>query len=94
MSHLRFPLRFRYVDIIRYMRVSIADAQSKLSQLIKAVEDGEAVTICRDDVPVADLVPTKEADAGSRGKPKFGTMKGRIVIHDPDWWKAEENSTI
>jgi len=20
-------------------------------------------------------------------KPKFGTLKGRIVINDPEWWK-------
>jgi prevent-host-death family protein len=88
MRHLRFQIgRYHWHD----MRVSIADAQSELSRLIKAVEDGEAVTICRDGVPVADLVRTKEADAGSRGNPKFGTMKGRIVIHDPDWWKSEEH---
>ena len=81
MSRLRFQIRS---ISLHYMRVSIADAQSELSQLIKAVEDGEAVTICRDGVPVADLVRTKETDDGSRGKPKFGTMKGRIIINDPD----------
>jgi hypothetical protein len=29
-------------------------------------------------------VPTK---ASTGEKPKFGTLKGRVVIHDPDWWK-------
>jgi prevent-host-death family protein len=66
------------------MKVSVADAKNKLPELIKAAEDGESVTICRRGVPVVDLVPTK-ASAGE--KPKFGTLRGRVVIHDPDWWK-------
>ena len=65
------------------MKVSVADAKNKLPKLIKTVENGEPVTICRRGVPVVDLVPTKEA----RKKPKFGTLAGRIIIHDPDWWK-------
>jgi prevent-host-death family protein len=72
------------------MKVSVADAKNKLPELIRAVEDGEAVTICRRGEPVADLVRTKKA---GRHKPKFGTLKGKIIIHDPDWWKpmtAEE----
>lgn len=66
------------------MKVSVADAKNKLPELIKAAEDGEAVTICRRGVPVVDLVPTR-APAGE--KPKFGTLKGRVVIYDPEWWK-------
>ena len=67
------------------MKVSVADAKNKLPELIRAVEDGEAVTICRRGAPVVDIVRTKKA---SRNKPKFGTLKGKIIIHDPDWWKA------
>jgi prevent-host-death family protein len=66
------------------MKVSVANAKNKLPELINAVEDGEAVTICRRGVPVVDLVPTK-ASAGE--KPQFGTLKGRVVVHDPEWWK-------
>jgi prevent-host-death family protein len=66
------------------MRVSVADAKNKLPELIKAVEDGEPVTICRRGVPVVDLIRTK---ASSGEKPKFGTLRGRIVINDPDWWR-------
>ena len=71
------------------MKVSVADAKNKLPELIKAAEDGEAVTICRRGVPVVDLVPTK---ASTEEKPRFGTLKGRIIIRDPEWWKpmAEE----
>ena len=42
------------------MKVSVADAKNKLPELIKAVENGETVTICRRGVPTVDLVRTKE----------------------------------
>ncbi len=66
------------------MRVNVADAKNKLPELIKAVEDGESVTICRRGVPVVDIVRTKEP---TRRKRRLGTLKGKIQILDPDWWK-------
>ena len=66
------------------MKVSVADAKNKLPKLIKAAEKGERVTICRRGKPVADLVRTASSN---RKKPKFGTLKGKVIIHDPDWWK-------
>jgi prevent-host-death family protein len=66
------------------MKVSVADAKNKLPELIKVVEDGESITICRRGVPVVDLVRTKEP---SRKKRTLGTLKGKIQVLDPDWWK-------
>jgi len=66
------------------MEVSVADAKNKLPELIKAVEDGERVTICRRGVPVVDLVRTQKP---TRKKRPLGTLKGQIQIVDPDWWK-------
>jgi prevent-host-death family protein len=66
------------------MKVSVADAKNKLPELIKAVENGGQVTICRHGKPVADLVRTK---APARKKPKLGTLKGKVAVHDPSWWK-------
>jgi prevent-host-death family protein len=66
------------------MKVSVADAKNKLPELIKAVEDGEPVTIYRRGTPVVDIVRTTKA---SHEKPRFGTLKGRVIVHDPDWWK-------
>ena len=66
------------------MQVSVADAKNKLPELIKAVEDGEPVTICRRGVPVVDIVRTRKP---SRKPRKLGTWKGKIQILDPDWWK-------
>ena len=66
------------------MKVSVAEAKNRLPELIKAVEDGEPVTICRRGTPVVDIIRTATSD---REKPEFGTLKGKVVIHDPDWWK-------
>lgn len=73
------------------MQVSVADAKNKLPELIKAVEDGESVTICRRGVPVADIVRTAKPRRTQR---KLGTLKGRIQITDPDWWKPMADDEI
>lgn len=74
-----------------HMNVSVADAKNKLPELIKAVEGGEPVTICRRGVPVVDIVPTKKTTAQ---KPKFGTLRGKIKILDPDWWKPMTDEEV
>jgi len=73
------------------MQVSVADAKNKLPELIKAVEDGEPVTICRRGVPVVDIVRTKMR---SRKKPMLGTLRGKIKIVDPDWWKPMTDKEV
>ena len=66
------------------MEFSVADAKNKLPELIKAVEHGEPVTICRHGVPVVDIVRTKKPNGKQR---VLGTQRGKIEILDPDWWK-------
>ena len=66
------------------MKVSVADAKNKLPKLIRAAEQGQRVTICRHGKPVVDLVRSGWA---KRKKPRLGTLKGRIIVHDPNWWK-------
>ena len=61
------------------MKVSVAEAKNKLSQLIQFVERGESVTICRHGRPVVDLVP---AGSGQTLAPKFGTLKGKVAPVD------------
>jgi len=58
--------------------------QNKLPELIKAVEDGERATICRRGHPVMDIVWTQAPNSCLR---KFGTMRGKIKIHDHNWWR-------
>lgn len=73
------------------MKVSVAEAMNQLPRLIRAVEDGESVTICRDGTPVVDIVRTSRARTE---KPKFGTMKDRVRVLDPDWWKPMTDDEV
>ena len=73
------------------MQVSVADAKNKLPELIKAVEDGEPVTICRRGVPVVDIVRTKKPVPRSRPS---GPSRGKIQILDPDWWKPMTDEEV
>lgn len=41
------------------MRISITEAKKRLPKLLKVVEDGEEITICRRGMPVAGLVRSK-----------------------------------
>jgi prevent-host-death family protein len=73
------------------MKVSVAEAKNKLPQLIKAVEDGESVTICRHGTPVVDIVRTTKADSE---KPRFGTLKGKVTVVDAGWWTPMTNDEV
>ena len=73
------------------MEFSVADAKNKLPELIKAVENGESVTICRRGVPVVDIVRTNKSSGKER---KLGTLKGQIKINDPDWWKPMTDQEV
>jgi prevent-host-death family protein len=73
------------------MQVSVADAKNKLPELIKAVEDGQPVTICRRGVPVVDIVRTKKPP---RQKRTLGTLKGKIQVLDPNWWKPMADEEV
>lgn len=77
--------------IMVFMKVSVAEAKDRLPELIKAAEKGETVTICRRGEPVADIVRTTKCNGE---KPKFGTLKGRIAINDPDWWKPMSDEEV
>ncbi|HSU61150.1 MAG TPA: type II toxin-antitoxin system prevent-host-death family antitoxin [Bryobacteraceae bacterium] len=74
------------------MTVNLGDARDKLSQLIQAVIDGEQVTITRHGEPVVDLVRTQAPEKDN--VPKFGTMKGKIIIHDPVWQKPQTDEEL
>ena len=73
------------------MKVSVAEAKNTLPKLIKAVEEGESVTIYRHGTPVVDIVRTTKADSQ---KPKFGTLKGKVTALDADWWKPMSDEEV
>ena len=57
--------------------VNVHQAKTQLSRLLVQVENGEEVVIARNRKPVARLVPVQR-----RGKPRFGSWKGRISVDD------------
>ena len=65
-------------------KVSVAEAKNRLPELIKAVENGESVTICRRGQPVAELVRARQKIAVG---PEFGRLSRLKIELDPDWWK-------
>jgi prevent-host-death family protein len=73
------------------MKVSVAEAKNTLPKLIKAVEDGESVTIYRHRTPIVDIVRTTKAGPE---KPKFGTLRDKVTVLDPDWWKPMTNDEV
>ena len=60
------------------VRVNIAEAKARLSELIDAALKGEAVIIARRNTPVVKLT----AVTSRTSTPKFGMFKGRIRISD------------
>jgi prevent-host-death family protein len=62
------------------MEISVADAKNRLSQVIRAMEEGEPVLITRNGKPVAQLVPP----AKGRRKVILGAMRDRIRLL-PGW---------
>jgi prevent-host-death family protein len=73
------------------MKVSVAEAKNTLPKLIKAVEEGESVTIYRHGTPVVDIVRTTKADPK---KPKFGTLTGKVTALDDGWWKPMTDDEV
>jgi len=61
------------------MQVSVADAKNKLPELIKAVEDGKPVTICRRGVPVVDIVRTKKPTGKKRVLERSGAKSKSLT---------------
>jgi antitoxin (DNA-binding transcriptional repressor) of toxin-antitoxin stability system len=73
------------------MKVSVADAKNKLPELIRAAENGETITICRRGTPLVDLARTQTSNSD---KPKLGTLRGKVIVHDPGWWKPMSDEQV
>jgi prevent-host-death family protein len=56
--------------------VTIHQAKTNLSRLIKKASEGEEIIIARGDKPVAKLVPVGEI----KGKRQPGSMKGKLRV--------------
>ena len=64
------------------MRVDIAEAGSRLAELIRAAKEGNTVVITRDGEPVAEVKPA--APQPKKRNPQFGAMRGKWHLK-PGW---------
>jgi antitoxin (DNA-binding transcriptional repressor) of toxin-antitoxin stability system len=63
--------------------VTLAEAQSRLAEIIENLPPGEEVVITRDDKPVATI---RAAPPPPSRKPRqLGTLKGTVLYMAPDF---------
>lgn len=56
-----------YLSIFMSMtKVNIADARANLSRHLARVEAGETITLCRRNIPIAEIRPLRTEPAGER----------------------------
>jgi prevent-host-death family protein len=70
------------------MKISVAEAKDKLTKLLKEVEKGKKVTICRRGIPVAELTRVPKVAMERR---ELGFLRGQGIVIDPDWWKPMDD---
>ncbi len=70
---------------------NIAELRNNFSRIIRAVEGGEEVVVCRHNVPVARIVPVSRA-LGNRTRLGWATADGAVLddlqgpfIPETDW---------
>ncbi|MEO3857811.1 type II toxin-antitoxin system prevent-host-death family antitoxin [Acrocarpospora sp. B8E8] len=71
---------------------NIHAAKTQLSRIVERVQrTGERITVMRNGVPVADIVP-HEPPAAVRRQGR-GSLKS-VIVAAPDWDSAETNASI
>ena len=59
------------------MIINVSEVKAKLSKLLDMVYHGQKVTIAKNNLPIADLVPHKP-----EGKRQLGLLRGKVVVPD------------
>jgi antitoxin (DNA-binding transcriptional repressor) of toxin-antitoxin stability system len=70
------------------MTVSVTEAKNKLTQLLRAVEKGERVTIERHGRIIAEIVKPS-----AKRVPKFGTLKRAVRMTEEQFQEATRPMT-
>jgi prevent-host-death family protein len=64
--------------------VTVHDAKTNLSDLLRRVEAGEDIIIARGDKPVAVLSGYRRADTKAKRRAGLGCLQGTFVVPDDD----------
>ncbi len=70
------------------MKVSVYEAKSKLSEMIKKAESGEEVIITRNGTETVRLVPV------AKKKNWIGMWAGQVKIHDSFYDSLDDDETV
>ena len=72
--------------------LNVHEAKTNLSSLLSEIEKGNSFLICRNGVPVADLVPHKKKNR-TKPHPKLGKIRIRYdpteVLAPEEWGDVE-----
>jgi antitoxin (DNA-binding transcriptional repressor) of toxin-antitoxin stability system len=63
--------------------ISVAEAQTKLADLIHSLAPGDEVLLTENERPVARIVPTPAPETRKPREP--GTMRGTVLYMAPDF---------
>jgi len=72
-------------------QLNLAEAKAKLSHLVDQADKGRGVIIAKSGIPMAKLVPL---DDEKPRELKFGTLKGKVIEVDADWWKPMNDEEV
>ena len=74
------------------MKVPVSEAKTRLTELLRRVENGEDVVITRDGVEVAELRPRRAPDRAAAFGVFRGTVQGDVFgpVPELDGWEMGE----
>jgi antitoxin (DNA-binding transcriptional repressor) of toxin-antitoxin stability system len=87
---LGWPIVRQWTNLLVMQRINVHDAKTHLSHYLERVERGEVFTICRNNVPVAELRALPPVRSSPR---KLGRHKGQVRI-EPSFFQALDEADL
>ena len=72
------------------LRINVHEAKTHLSRYLEQVAQGEVITICRNNLPIAELRGLPAARTKQR---KLGRHKGQVVVH-PSFYEPLDDADL
>ena len=72
------------------IRINIHEAKTHLSRYLKRIEKGEAILLCKRNIPIAEIRPIPQERSGRR---PIGLAKGKFQV-PPEFFEPLPNDVI
>ena len=72
------------------IRINIHEAKTHLSRYLKRIEKGEAILLCKRNIPIAEIRPIPQERSGCR---PIGLAKGKFQV-PPEFFKPLPNEVV